>query len=124
MFFEMPENSPWGKIQSCHELCDGVFMVTTAGHGGVMIRREIAPAILSRAARNYGFTDKGYICYEEDCRATIPLRELIGRKLIKTPTNYEDQEYVDILEHSIQQWFPEYWEVQQKSFHRAKDNER
>ena len=32
--FAEPKTSPWGKIQTCDVLCPGVFMVSTASHGG------------------------------------------------------------------------------------------
>ena len=34
-----PGYSPWGKVQSCNTLCDGVFSVVTESHGGIMVRQ-------------------------------------------------------------------------------------
>ena len=39
---EAPPYSPWGKVQECETLCPGVYSVSTPGHGGVMVRRELA----------------------------------------------------------------------------------
>ena len=49
--FHTPQTSPWGPVQSCDTLCPGVFLVTTASHGGTMVASEAA-AILSPAAKN------------------------------------------------------------------------
>ena len=37
-YYPEPEQSPWGEVQHCRELCPGVFQVSTAGHGGIMDR--------------------------------------------------------------------------------------
>ena len=42
---EAPPYSPWGKVQECETLCPGVYSVSTPGHGGVMVRRELAEKI-------------------------------------------------------------------------------
>ena len=65
--FHAPKSSPWGDVQSCETLCPGVFLVSTASHGGTMVANEVA-AVLSPAAKKCGFKDKGYICYEEDAQ--------------------------------------------------------
>lgn len=39
---EAPSYSPWGNIQECETLCPGVYSVSTPGHGGIMVRRELA----------------------------------------------------------------------------------
>ncbi len=57
--FHAPQTSPWGPVQTCDTLCPGVFLVTTASHGGTMVASEAA-AILSPAAKKCGFKDKGY----------------------------------------------------------------
>ena len=40
--FAKPRESLWGEVQGCDVLCPGVFLVSTAGHGGTMISKEIA----------------------------------------------------------------------------------
>ena len=42
---EAPPYSPWGKVQECETLCPGVYSVSTPGHGGVMVRRELAEKV-------------------------------------------------------------------------------
>ena len=82
--FHAPRTSPWGEVQSCEVLCPGVFLVSTASHGGTMVANEVA-AVLSPAAKKCGFKDKGYICYEEDAQESVVLRELLDKKLWKIP---------------------------------------
>lgn len=76
--FHAPKSSPWGEVQSCETLCPGVFLVSTASHGGTMVANEVA-AVLSPAAKKCGFKDKGYICYEEDAQESVVLRELLDK---------------------------------------------
>lgn len=46
--YQEPVKSPWGKVQTCDLLCPGVFLVSTASHGGTMVSKEVA-AFLSPA---------------------------------------------------------------------------
>ncbi len=41
--FTEPVTSPWGEVQSCETLCPGVFLVSTASHGGRRSRRYLIP---------------------------------------------------------------------------------
>ena len=88
--FHAPKSSPWGEVQSCETLCPGVFLVSTASHGGTMVANEVA-AVLSPAAKKCGFKDKGYICYEEDAQESVVLRELLDKKLWKIPDRIKDK---------------------------------
>ena len=42
MMYQAPEKSPWGKVQTCDVLAPGVFLVSTASHGGTMVSKEVA----------------------------------------------------------------------------------
>ena len=111
--FHAPQSSPWGEVQSCEVLCPGVFLVSTAGHGGTMVANEVA-AVLSPAAKKCGFKDKGYICYEEDAQESVVLRELLDKKLWKIPDRIKDKErFEENLNQSIRQYNPEYWRARQ-----------
>ena len=37
-----PKYSMWGAVQHCEEWLEGVFSVSTAGHGGVLVTPEVA----------------------------------------------------------------------------------
>lgn len=111
--FHAPRTSPWGEVQSCEVLCPGVFLVSTASHGGTMVANEVV-AVLSPAAKKCGFKDKGYICYEEDAQESVVLRELLDKKLWKIPDRIKDKErFEENLNQSIRQYNPEYWRARQ-----------
>ena len=61
--YQEPNKSPWGAVQTCDTLCPGVFLVSTASHGGTMVSKEVA-AFLSPAAKRCGFQRGGYLCFE------------------------------------------------------------
>ena len=54
---EAPPYSPWGNVQECETLCPGVYSVSTPGHGGIMVRRELAEKVFRKEALNCGFTE-------------------------------------------------------------------
>ena len=56
--FHAPKSSPWGEVQSCEVLCPGVFLVSTASHGGTMVANEVA-AVLSPAAKKMRLQGQG-----------------------------------------------------------------
>lgn len=111
--------SPWGEIQISNELCPGVYSVSTAGHGGVMVKWEAATALLSRAARREGFRENGFLCYEEDCAAAIPLRELVGAGKIRCPPRFTLEEYKRHLDDAIREYFPRYYAVTHRNISRG-----
>ena len=112
-----PEYSPWGEVDSCSFLQTGVFEVSTPSHGGVMIDSRYENEILSPAAQRIGFQWGGYHCYEEDCEAMVAIRELIDKGIFTPPVNdyYKDGEYEKTINHSIQEWYPEYWQEREKA---------
>jgi len=59
------KNSPWGAIQDCRELFEGVWRVGTAGHGGIKLDRKRNAQVPA-----YMRCDGGW--YEEDCDWCIP----------------------------------------------------
>lgn len=72
-----PTSSPWGKLQSCDKVADGIYWVTTASHGGVLVDSSLA-AKLSSYARSTGKVccSGGFLAFEEDCDWAIPFFEL------------------------------------------------
>lgn len=85
----------WDEVESCRTIANGIYEVTTAGHGGVMIAAELAPKILSPEALKKGVRDGGYYCYEEDCDAAIPLRELWDKGILTQAHEYFTHYYVN-----------------------------
>lgn len=57
-----PIESPWGRVQHGTKIADGMFVVSTAGHGGFKLS-VLLNSMIPVAFRN----DNGW--YEEDCEA-------------------------------------------------------
>ena len=107
--FEIPEQSPWGAVQVCDALCPGVFMVSTASHGGTMVAKDMAP-VLSPAARKYGMRHHGYLCFEEDVDENIVLRELLDKKMWAIPDRIQDRAaFEENINAALRQYHPDYW---------------
>ncbi len=117
--FNNPENSPWGKVQTCDTLCPGVFLVSTASHGGTLVSKEVS-AMLSPAARKCGFKQGGYLCFEEDCQESVVLRELLDKKLWNIPDRIRDKAaFEENINNSIREYNPEYWRARQAGLENA-----
>ncbi len=112
-----PDYSPWGKVQTSKQLCESAYQVSTASHGGVMVLRTAANDLLSPAAQQYGFVDGAWHCYEEDCDAPIPIRELLDKGLYTAPVNqyFGPGEYSTAIDDSLKHFHPKYWELHQKA---------
>lgn len=118
--FTEPKQSPWGEVQTCDVLCPGVFLVSTASHGGTMVSKDIA-AVLSPAARKCGFQKKGYLCFEEDSQESVVLRELLDKKLWKAPDRIKDRlAFEEAINQSIRRYNPEYWRARKCGLEAAK----
>lgn len=117
--FHNPENSPWGKVQTCDVLCPGVFLVSTASHGGTLVSKEVS-ALLSHAAQKCGFKQGGYLCFEEDCQESVVLRELLDKKLWSVPDRIKDKAaFEENINKSIREYNPEYWRARQAGLEKA-----
>jgi len=117
--FNNPENSPWGKVQTCDALCPGVFLVSTASHGGTLVSKEVS-AMLSSSARKCGFKQGGYLCFEEDCQENVVLRELLDKKLWNVPDRIRDKAaFEENINKSIREYNPEYWRARQTGLEKA-----
>lgn len=125
-----PEYSPWGEVQHQEELCSGVFSVSTASHGGIMVHRSVAKAVLSPAARKHCFRDGSYYCFEEDCDAPVAIRELLDKGLYTAPVNdyFKPGEYERVINCSLQEYHPDYWKDREaakaKQAEKRKERER
>ena len=116
MMYQEPEKSPWGKVQTCDLLCPGVFLVSTASHGGTMVSKEVA-AFLSPAAKRCGF-QRG--CFEEDTQEEVVLRELLDKKLWQIPKRIKDKAaFEENINRSIKRYNPEYWRARQSGLEAA-----
>jgi len=108
--FVPPKDSPWGEVDYYDTLCPGVFLVSTSGHGGVMVAKDIEE-ILSPAARKCALRKNGFLCYEEDCDEAIIFRELLDKKLWSIPERINDKAaFEDRINESLQKHHPAYWQ--------------
>jgi hypothetical protein len=111
--FTRPEKSPWGEVQTCDTLCLGVFMVSTASHGGTMVSKDMA-AVLSPAARKCGLRANGFLCYEEDTEENIVFRELLDKKLWAIPDRIKNKAaYEEHINEALREHHPDYWRTRQ-----------
>lgn len=112
--FAAPKFSPWGDVQTCDMLCPGVFLVSTASHGGTLVARDMA-AMLSPAAQKCGFRQGDYLCYEEDCDENVVLRELLDKKLWRVPDRIRDKAaFEENINQSLREHNPDYWRSRQQ----------
>ena len=118
-----PYWSPWGHIDHCQPLCPGVYEVDTPRHGGIMVEKEFATAILSPEALRCSFLENNYYCFEEDCDAQVAIRELLDQNLVEAPVNkyFAPGEYETVINKVIQLWHPEYWATRQNKIAEIED---
>jgi hypothetical protein len=112
--FARPENSPWGEVQTCDTLCPGVFLVSTASHGGTMVAGDMQEC-LSPTAKKCGFRQGGFLCFEEDCQESVVLRELLDKGLWRIPDRIQDKAAFEAnINKSLQQYNPDYWRSRER----------
>lgn len=117
--YQQPEKSPWGEVQTCDVLCPGVFLVSTASHGGTLVSNEVS-AMLSPAAQKCGFRHGGYLCFEEDSQESIVLRELLDKKLWNIPDRIKNKAaFEENINNSIRESNPDYWRARQIRIEKA-----
>ena len=143
-----PSMSPWDEVQQCETIAEGIYSVSTAGHGGIMIAEELAPYVLSPEALSEGMREGRYYCYEEDALQCIPLRELYdkgilndkhsyfkayhvkteenGRIPFSSATDEEKKRFIaewnNTVNESLATWNKEYWQKYQKAEQQQKDS--
>ena len=119
-----PERSPWGPVQTCDVLSPGVFMVSTASHGGTMVANEAA-AFLSPAACKCGFRQGGFLYYEEDSQENVVLRELLDKGLWQIPARVKDKvAFEENINQALREDYPAYWRSRQHGRERARPTPR
>lgn len=117
--FTSPKISPWGDVQTCDVLCPGVFLVSTASHGGTLVSKEVS-ALLSLAAQKCGFKQGGYLCFEEDCQESVVFRELLDKKLWSVPERIKNKAaFEENINQSIREYNPEYWRARQAGLEKS-----
>ena len=81
-----------------------------------MVRRELAEKVFRKEARECGFMEGVWLCYEEDCDGPVALRELMDKKLYQAPVNqyFRPGEYEAVINRSLQTYHPEYWQAREQ----------
>lgn len=104
-----PDYSPWGEVQHLETLYPGIHLITTPGHGGIMVEWPTYLE-LSPAARKCGFYEGRCLWFEEDCCEQVVLRELLDRGMWKLPDRIRDPaKFEQAINRIIQQCHPDYW---------------
>ena len=80
---KIPNTSIWGSVQHCNKLIPGVYSVSTAGHGGILVHKNVADLVLSYEALKSGDFENGYYHYEEDCLSSVPVLEMYQKHLLQ-----------------------------------------
>ena len=78
------EHSPWGLVQESRELTSAVYEISTASHGGIMIREADAGKLLSPETIAAGGFEYGWHYFEEDGVAPRVMRELQDKGILET----------------------------------------
>ncbi len=82
---DVGDHSPWGIVQTAQELTDGVFKVSTASHGGIMLRETAAKENLSTELLARGGNENGWCFFEEDELASQVIDGLTQKGLVTAP---------------------------------------
>lgn len=89
------KNSPWGQVDQETKIQEGVYFVSTPGHGGFMVHKSVP---LSEAAKAEADTYGEYLCFEEDCLAYIVVQEL----------NVQERADTEDTKRALCYWLPRY----------------
>ena len=113
-----PSTSMWGHVDHCKKLIPGVYSVETERHGGIMVHKSVAPLVLSHKSIEAGVDENGFIQYEEDCDANIPLVEMYRKHLYHGFAWNQDhaKEMYEYAQDSIHRYNPEVLESLNKLY--------
>ena len=95
------KSSPWGRIQNAYTVADGIFLVSTAGHGGAKLDRK-RNAQVPKPWRSKG----GW--YEEDCDWAIVALTFPEEPYFAEVVGPDDQTRVDYARSSARHYNPEF----------------
>lgn len=112
-----PVDSPWGEIQTSTMIAAGVFEVSTAGHGGMMVLPIVAKGYFTPGALKLAERHNGCYCFEEDVAGAVVMRELLDKSWFDVPENRRDyytrESLIAACESMIEPYAPEYWKYRQ-----------
>lgn len=90
-----PTRSPWGTVEHCTKVAEGIWSVSTSGHGGIKLDRERNAKVPKGARRAGGW-------YEEDCEWCLVA--LVFPEAFKEA----ERSWADA---TAKNWFPEEYEA-------------
>lgn len=90
----------WGKTDHQKKLAEGVYSVSTPGHGGIIVKASLADRYLSEKAKSYGDLENGWYHFEEDCLWAIFAKE--------NPSLFTDKQLKHV-DQTILRYYPEYF---------------
>lgn len=103
-----PAHSQWGPVQQSVLIAPGIWQVSTASHGGVVVARELNARIPAEAQAACRYSQAAMGQYEEDCDWAVPFAFLADyiREHSADPCVLSTlSECVDL--ETIRQWHPE-----------------
>ena len=129
-YVEAPENSIWGEVQGYFRINNGIFDVSTASHGGIMLKSDIARLVLSSEAQAVAQKEAGWYYFEEDCDYAVALRELLDKDLFddidfffsrqySKKTDEFFTEYSDRINKSVERYNSKYWDKREAAIYNA-----
>ena len=133
-YVEAPENSIWGEVQNYFRINNGIFDVSTASHGGIMLKSDVARLVLSSEAQAVAQKEAGWYYFEEDCDYAVAMRELLDKGLFDDIDYYFSRqyskktdefftEYSDRINKAVERYNPKYWDKREAAIYKALSTE-
>lgn len=66
---QQPTTSPWGQVDYCTKICDGIWIISTPSHGGIYVAPELYET-MPEPMQSTPYSSGGY--FEEDCDWVLP----------------------------------------------------
>ncbi len=98
----------WGYTDHQQKLAEGVYSVTTPGHGGIIVKASLANRYLSETAKSYSDLEYGWYHFEEDCLWAVFAKEnpsLFTKKEIKLADDTILEYYPELISERLAKWF-------------------
>ncbi len=109
----MNDMSPWGMIDECREVIDGVYIIGTPSHGGVLVEKRVHDNF-NYAAKKHAINWGKEAWYEEDCAQAVAFNELIRIYGMKVMTDLcphlTGERILRIIEDVLKRVYPTYLE--------------
>jgi hypothetical protein len=106
----MEIDTPWGKPQTLDLVADGIFHVSTASHGGILVSPERLASMPDYMRKPlYGGR---FACYEEDCEWPMPVLvfEKDFRSFYEREGTKKAEDIFSIAKAILKNWQPNIYE--------------